>query len=334
MDPAEVSERLEQALFEIRRVIAGQDAMLERVLVCLLAQGHLLIEGVPGLAKTLTIKTTAGVLGGIVRARPVHARPRPVRPRRHAHLPPGRGHVRHRARPGLLQLPARRRDQPRAGEGAVGAARGDAGAPGHDRRTRRYPVPDPFLVMATQNPIESEGTYPLPEAQVDRFMLKILIGYPEHDEELTIVQRQLVAAARAARGALARRAARRSSARSFDGLRRPGARQLRGRRSPTRRATPARARPRRARRLHRLRRQPARADQPRPGGARARARPRPRLRRSPRTCSALAKDALRHRLVLTLPGARRGGERRHDPRRGARRRAACRSSTSSRPSAA
>src|SRR5207237_1661808 len=56
-----------------------------------------------------------------------------------------------------------------------------------------YPVPDPFLVMATQNPIESEGTYPLPEAQVDRFMLKILIGYPEHDEELTIVQRQLVA---------------------------------------------------------------------------------------------------------------------------------------------
>ena len=64
MDPAEISERLEQALFEIRRVIAGQDQMLERVLVCLLAQGHLLIEGVPGLAKTLTIKTTAGVLGG------------------------------------------------------------------------------------------------------------------------------------------------------------------------------------------------------------------------------------------------------------------------------
>jgi MoxR-like ATPase len=57
-----------------------------------------------------------------------------------------------------------------------------------------YPVPDPFLVMATQNPIESEGTYPLPEAQVDRFMLKILIDYPEHDEELTIVQRQLTAA--------------------------------------------------------------------------------------------------------------------------------------------
>src|SRR5262249_55031316 len=60
---------------------------------------------------------------------------------------------------------------------------------GHDT----FPVPDPFLVMATQNPIESEGTYPLPEAQVDRFMLKVTIGYPEHDEELTVVQRQLVA---------------------------------------------------------------------------------------------------------------------------------------------
>ena len=62
--PAEAKERLEQALFEIRRVIAGQDAMLERVLVCLLSQGHLLLEGVPGLAKTLTIKTAASVLGG------------------------------------------------------------------------------------------------------------------------------------------------------------------------------------------------------------------------------------------------------------------------------
>jgi MoxR-like ATPase len=59
---------------------------------------------------------------------------------------------------------------------------------GHDT----FPVPDPFLVMATQNPIESEGTYPLPEAQIDRFMLKIVIGYPEHDEELTVVERQLV----------------------------------------------------------------------------------------------------------------------------------------------
>ena len=129
----ELLTKLEEALFEIRRVIAGQEAMLERVLVCLLAGGHLLIEGVPGLAKTLTIKSTASVLGGTFKRDPVHAGPRPERPRRHAGLPARPARVRHRARPGLLQLPARRRDQPRAGEGAVGAARGDAGAPGHDR---------------------------------------------------------------------------------------------------------------------------------------------------------------------------------------------------------
>jgi MoxR-like ATPase len=82
VEPAEVSERLEQALFEIRRVIAGQDQMLERVLVCLLAQGHLLIESVPGLAKTLTIKTTAGGTFARVQLRPTSC----SRPRRHAGL--------------------------------------------------------------------------------------------------------------------------------------------------------------------------------------------------------------------------------------------------------
>ena len=131
--PQQAQEQLEQALFEIRRIIAGQDAMLERVLVCLLAQGHLLIEGVPGLAKTLTIKTTAGVLGGTfarVQFTPDLVPSDLVGTRIYR---AERRHLRHRARPGLLQLPARGRDQPRAGEGAVGAARGDAGAPGHDR---------------------------------------------------------------------------------------------------------------------------------------------------------------------------------------------------------
>ena len=139
------SDLLETALFEIKRVIAGQDAMLERVLVCLLAGGHLLIEGVPGLAKTLTISTTAQVLGGTLRPRPVHARPRAVGPRRHAHLPrPRPATFDTEPGPGLLQLPARRRDQPRARQGAVRAARGHAGAPGHDRRRdarRAAPVP-------------------------------------------------------------------------------------------------------------------------------------------------------------------------------------------------
>ncbi len=190
--PAEAKDRLEQALFEIRRVIAGQDAMLERVLVCLLAQGHLLIEGVPGLAKTLTIKTTASVLGGTF--------------------------SRIQFTPDLVpsDLVGTRIYRPDAG--AFDTELGPVfcnflladeinGAPAkvqsallevmQERQVTightTYAVPDPFLVMATQNPIESEGTYPLPEAQVDRFMLKVVIGYPAHDEELTIVQRQLVA---------------------------------------------------------------------------------------------------------------------------------------------
>src|SRR5690348_14409430 len=193
MNPLETRERLEQALFEIRRVIAGQDEMLERVLVCLLAQGHLLIEGVPGLAKTLTIKTTAAVLGGTF--------------------------ARVQFTPDLVPSDLVGTRVYRSADGTFDTELGPVfcnflladeinRAPAkvqsallevmQERQVtigkQTFPVPDPFLVMATQNPIESEGTYPLPEAQVDRFMLKIVIGYPAHDEELTIVQRQLVAA--------------------------------------------------------------------------------------------------------------------------------------------
>ena len=189
--PAEASERLEQALFEIRRVIAGQDEMLERVLVCLLAQGHLLIEGVPGLAKTLTIKTTADVLGG--------------------------SFSRIQFTPDLVPSDLVGTRIFRAGDGTFDTELGPVfcnflladeinRAPAKVQSAllevmqehqvtighKTHPVPDPFLVMATQNPIESEGTYPLPEAQVDRFMLKVVIGYPARDEELAIVQRQLV----------------------------------------------------------------------------------------------------------------------------------------------
>ncbi len=189
--PQQAKEQLEQALFEIRRVIAGQDEMLERVLVCLLAQGHLLIEGVPGLAKTLTIKTTADVLGGTF--------------------------SRVQFTPDLVPSDLVGTRIYRAGDGSFDTELGPVfcnflladeinRAPakvqsallevmqerqvtiGHETHL----VPSPFLVMATQNPIESEGTYPLPEAQVDRFMLKVVIGYPAHDEELTVVHRQLV----------------------------------------------------------------------------------------------------------------------------------------------
>ena len=187
--PAEAKERLEQALFEIRRVIAGQDAMLERVLVALLAQGHLLIEGVPGLAKTLTIKTTAGVLGGSfgrVQFTPdlVPSDLVGTRVYREGQFETELGPV----FCNFLLADEINRAPAKVQSALLEVMQEHQVTIGHDT----HPVPEPFLVMATQNPIESEGTYPLPEAQIDRFMLKIVIGYPEHDEELTIVQRQLV----------------------------------------------------------------------------------------------------------------------------------------------
>ena len=187
----EVGGKLEQALFEIRRVIAGQEQMLERVLVCLLAQGHLLIEGVPGLAKTLTIKTTAGVLGGsfsrvqftpdLVPSDLVGTR---IYRAADAKFDTELGPV----FCNFLLADEINRAPAKVQSALLEVMQERQVTIGHDT----HPVPDPFLVMATQNPIESEGTYPLPEAQIDRFMLKIVIGYPEHDEELTIVHRQLV----------------------------------------------------------------------------------------------------------------------------------------------
>ena len=185
-----LAPKLEEALFEIRRVIAGQEEMLERVLVCLLSGGHLLIEGVPGLAKTLTIKTTAAVLGGtfqrvqftpdLVPSDLVGTRIyRPDRAEFDTELGPvfcnflladeiNRAPA--KVQSALLEVMQER-------QVTIGS--------------RTFPVPEPFLVLATQNPIESEGTYPLPEAQIDRFMLKVLVDYPAHDEELTVVQRSL-----------------------------------------------------------------------------------------------------------------------------------------------
>jgi len=193
ISPVEAKDRLEQALFEIRRIIAGQDAMLERVLVCLLAQGHLLIEGVPGLAKTLTIKTTAGVLGGTfarVQFTPDLVPSDLVGTRVYR---PGEGAFDTELGPvfcNFLLADEINRAPAKVQSALLEVMQERQVTIGHTT----FPVPEPFLVMATQNPIESEGTYPLPEAQIDRFMLKVTIGYPEHDEELTVVQRQLVAA--------------------------------------------------------------------------------------------------------------------------------------------
>jgi MoxR-like ATPase len=191
--PEEQTQRelLESALFEIKRVIAGQDAMLERVLVCLLAGGHLLIEGVPGLAKTLTIKTTAQVLGGSfqrIQFTPDLVPSDLVGTRIYR---PGTGEFDTELGPvfcNFLLADEINRAPAKVQSALLEVMQERQVTIGQET----HPVPQPFLVMATQNPIESEGTYPLPEAQIDRFMLKILVGYPEHDEELTVVQRSLI----------------------------------------------------------------------------------------------------------------------------------------------
>jgi MoxR-like ATPase len=184
--------RLEQALFEIRRVISGQDRMLERVLVCLLTGGHLLIEGVPGLAKTLTVKTTANVLGGSfkrIQFTPDLVPSDLIGTRIYR---PGEQEFDTELGPvfcNFLLADEINRAPAKVQSALLEVMQERQVTLGHTT----HPVPDPFLVMATQNPIESEGTYPLPEAQVDRFMLKILVDYPQHDEELTVIQRSLAA---------------------------------------------------------------------------------------------------------------------------------------------
>jgi MoxR-like ATPase len=185
---------LEEALFEMKRVIVGQDAMLERLLVALLAGGHVLLEGVPGLAKTLTVKTLAQVLGGtfkrvqftpdLVPADLVGTRVyRPDTGQFDIELGPVFGNFvladeinRAPAKVQSALLEVMQEQQVTIGG-------------------KTFDVPRPFLVLATQNPIESEGTYPLPEAQVDRFLMKVLVDYPTFGEEAAVVGRQLTAQA-------------------------------------------------------------------------------------------------------------------------------------------
>jgi MoxR-like ATPase len=185
---AETSRLMEQILYEVKRVVVGQDRFLERVMVALLAQGHLLVEGVPGLAKTLTIKTLAQVVQGQFR--------------------------RIQFTPDLVpaDLVGTRIYNQKSGEFSTALGPVFANLLLADEINRApakvqsallevmqehqvtiagtsYPVPAPFVVMATQNPIETEGTYPLPEAQVDRFMFKVKVDYPSEEEEFVIVQR-------------------------------------------------------------------------------------------------------------------------------------------------
>ncbi len=187
-DPADTATLMERLLYEVKRVVVGQDRFLERVLVALLAQGHLLVEGVPGLAKTLTIKTLARTVRGsfkriqftpdLVPSDLIGTR---IYNQKTGEFGTSLGPVfanllladeinraPAKVQSALLEV-MQERQVTIAGES--------------------HKVPDPFVVMATQNPIETEGTYPLPEAQVDRFMMKVLVDYPSEEEEFVIVQR-------------------------------------------------------------------------------------------------------------------------------------------------
>jgi len=188
------SHPLEQALYEVKRTIVGQDDLLERMIIALLAGGHLLVEGVPGLAKTMAIKTLAQAIGGefqriqftpdLVPADLVGTR---IYNQRDGEFQVSLGPV----FANLVLADEINRAPAKVQSALLEVMQERQVTIG--RQT--YPAPNPFLVMATQNPIESEGTYPLPEAQVDRFMLKVLIGYPSPAEEFVVVERMIGALA-------------------------------------------------------------------------------------------------------------------------------------------
>jgi len=188
----EAGAALERALFEVKKVVVGQDRMVERMLVALLARGHCLLEGVPGVAKSLAVETLATVVGGssvrlqftpdLVPSDIVGTRIyRPSQEAFDVELGPVFANLvlvdeinraPAKVQSALLEVMAER-------QVSIGGT--------------TYPLPRPFLVLATQNPIESEGVYPLPEAQRDRFLLKVEVGHPSMSEELEIVRRMAVA---------------------------------------------------------------------------------------------------------------------------------------------
>src|SRR5690606_4920655 len=187
-DGEAIAELMRRVLFEVKRVVVGQDHFLERVLVAMLAQGHLLVEGVPGLAKTLTIKTLARTVRGTFRR--IQFTPDLVP----ADLVGTRIYNQKTSEFTTVLGPVFANlllaDEINRAPAKVQSALLEVM---EERQVtiagQTHKVPEPFLVMATQNPIETEGTYPLPEAQVDRFMMKVLVGYPSEEEEFVIVER-------------------------------------------------------------------------------------------------------------------------------------------------
>jgi len=179
---------MERVLYEVKKVIVGQDHLLERLVVALLARGHILVEGVPGLAKTMAIKTLADAIGGefkriqftpdLVPADLIGTR---IYNQKTGDFNTSLGPV----FTNLLLADEINRAPAKVQSALLEVMQERQVTIGRET----YKVPNPFLVLATQNPIETEGTYPLPEAQVDRFMLKVLVGYPNSTEEFVIVER-------------------------------------------------------------------------------------------------------------------------------------------------
>ena len=187
MDP-ENRTPMERVLYEVKKVIVGQDHLLERMIVALLARGHILVEGVPGLAKTMAIKTLAEAIGGefkriqftpdLVPADLIGTR---IYNQKTGEFNTSLGPV----FTNLLLADEINRAPAKVQSALLEVMQEHQVTIGRET----FKVPEPFLVLATQNPIETEGTYPLPEAQVDRFMLKVLVGYPSTTEEFVIVER-------------------------------------------------------------------------------------------------------------------------------------------------
>ncbi len=179
---------MERVLYEVKKVIVGQDHLLERLVVALLARGHILVEGVPGLAKTMAIKTLAESIGGefkriqftpdLVPADLIGTR---IYNQKTGEFNTSLGPV----FTNLLLADEINRAPAKVQSALLEVMQERQVTIGRET----FPVPNPFLVLATQNPIETEGTYALPEAQVDRFMLKVLVGYPTNTEEFVIVER-------------------------------------------------------------------------------------------------------------------------------------------------
>ena len=175
-------------LFELRRLIVGQDRLLECLLVALLARGHVLLEGVPGLAKTATIKALAQVVGGSfgrVQFTPDLVPADLVGTRIYTGADGGFMTELGPVFANLLLADEINRSSAKVQSALLEVMQEHQVTIGKET----FRVPEPFLVLATQNPIESDGTYPLPEAQLDRFMFKVLVDYPSYDDELVVVQR-------------------------------------------------------------------------------------------------------------------------------------------------